>query len=113
MTSRESNLKDFYIIRASIRNKIMKKNITQNNTVNKSNVSNSKISYRNQSVGRNRKNDISKNNDSSSNKISKNDSLTKFHEINYRKKLIQGIQIKNFSKVFNINNHSKIENKKK
>jgi hypothetical protein len=91
----------------------MKKNITQNNTVNKSNVSNSKISYRNQSVGRNRKNDISKNNDSSSNKISKNDSLTKFHEINYRKKLIQGIQIKNFSKIFNISNHSKIENKKK
>jgi hypothetical protein len=45
--------------------------------------------------------------------MSKNDSLTKFNEINYRKKLIKKIQIKNFSKIFNINNHSKIEKKKK
>jgi hypothetical protein len=111
-TTRELNIKNYSLIRNSIRNKI-KKNTTRNNSITKCNISTGKVYNRNQSVGRNRKNDISKINDSSSNKISKNDSLSKFNEINYRKKLIQGIQIKNFSKIFNISNHSKIENKKK
>ena len=111
-TTRELNIKNYSLIRNSIKNKI-KKNTTRNNSITKCNISTGKINNRNQSVGRNRKNDISKINDSSSNKMSKNDSLTKFNEINYRKKLIQGIQIKNFSKIFNINNHSKIEKKNK
>jgi hypothetical protein len=111
-TTRELNIKNYSLIRNSIRNKI-KKNTTRNNSITKCNISTGKVNNRNQSVGRNRKNDISKINDSSSNKMSKNDSLTKFNEINYRKKLIKGIQIKNFSKIFNINNHSKIEKKKK
>ena len=119
MTTRDSGYKDINILKNTLRTIGKSDNLNMNNNNNdtSNNIVNNKkkINSKQCSVSRNKK--VENYNNISMNKISRNDSLSKLgflDVVNMKKRVIKGINIKNFSKVLNVNlSQSKIDIKKK
>ena len=118
MTSRDVHYKEINLIKNSLKGKRDKSNKNNNSTYNNKNKDDVKINLKQQSsVSRNKKLENYNQNGYSINKGSESDSLSKvafIDVIHMKKNIIKGINIKNFSKVFNVNiSQSKNDNNNK
>ena len=118
MTSRDVHYKEINLIKNTLKGKRDKSNKNNNSTYNNKNKDDVKINLKQQSsVSRNKKLENYNQNGYSINKGSESDSLSKvafIDVIHMKKNIIKGINIKNFSKVFNVNiSQSKNDNNNK